>query len=123
MVKMKSARAFCLVLVTVPSRETARQLARKTLRARLAACVNLVPAVESHYWWQGRLEHAREILLLIKTTRANLAQLERLILDQHPYHTPEFLALPLESGSARYLEWLTASVARSRTNRATKPST
>ena len=108
---MKSARHFAVVLVTAPSLKTARALAARALRARLAACVNLVPRIESHYWWQGRLERGAEVLLLLKTTKAKLAALEKLILTRHPYDTAEFIVLPVAAGSARYLAWLDSSVA------------
>ncbi len=108
---MKSTRHFAVVLVTAPDLKTARALAALALRARLAACVNLVPRIESHYWWQGRLERGTEVLLLLKTTRSKLAALEKLILAEHPYDTAEFIVLPVAAGSARYLEWLGGSVA------------
>ncbi|HTI98367.1 MAG TPA: divalent-cation tolerance protein CutA [Dongiaceae bacterium] len=105
---MKSAAQFALVLVTAPDLKTARRLARAALAARLAACANLVPRLESHYWWQGKLERSAEVLLLFKTTRARLAQLEKLILAEHPYDTPEFVVLRLDRGNRRYLAWLEA---------------
>jgi periplasmic divalent cation tolerance protein len=101
---------YAVVLVTAPNLKAARTLARATLKAQLAACVNLVPALESHYWWQGQLESGREILLLIKTTHALLPALELLILKLHPYDTPEFLALPVTHGSRRYLDWIDTSI-------------
>ncbi|MGA2245232.1 MAG: divalent-cation tolerance protein CutA [Verrucomicrobiota bacterium] len=106
---MKSAAKFSLVLVTAPDLKTARKLARAALRTRLIACANLVPKVESHYWWQGRVESATEVLLLLKSPRGRLKALEQLMLATHPYDTPEFLVLPLESGSQKYLDWLGAS--------------
>lgn len=105
---MKSAAQFALVLVTAPDLKTARRLARAALAARLVACANLVPRLESHYWWQGKLERNAEVLLLFKTTRARLAQLEKLILAEHPYDTPEFMVLRLDRGNRRYLAWLEA---------------
>jgi periplasmic divalent cation tolerance protein len=107
---MKTAARYAVVLVTAPDLKTARALARAALEARLIACANLVPRVESHYWWQGRLERSAEVLLVLKTTRARLAALEKLVLARHPYDTPEFLVLPLQAGAARYLAWLGASV-------------
>jgi len=107
---MKSAARFAVVIVTAPDLKTARALAKAALEARLIACANLLPKVQSHYWWQGKLESSPEVLMLMKTTRRRLPQLERLILSRHPYDTPEFLVLPLSSGSARYLDWLAASV-------------
>ena len=106
---MKSAVSFAIVLVTTPDLKTARALAKAALRARLIACANLVPKVESHYWWQGKLEASAEILLILKSQKSKLVALEKLILAQHPYDTPEFLVLPLSAGSQRYLAWLAAS--------------
>ena len=107
--KMKSARPFAVVLVTAPDLKTARTVTQAVLRARLAACVNLVPRIESHYWWQGKLERGSEVLLVVKTTQGKLAALEKAILARHPYDTPEILALPLHSGTPRYLDWLLKS--------------
>ncbi|MES1180405.1 MAG: divalent-cation tolerance protein CutA [Verrucomicrobiota bacterium] len=106
---MKSAAKFSLVLVTAPDLKTARTLAKAALSARLIACANLVPKIESHYWWQGKMESGAEVLLVLKTTKAKLAALEKLILARHPYDTPEFLLLPLSGGSQKYLGWLAAS--------------
>ena len=103
---MKSTRGICIVLVTAPDLKTARRLARVALEARLVACVNLVPRVESHYWWQGKLESSAEVLLVMKTTAARLPALERKLIAEHPYDTPEFLVLPVRAGNARYLAWL-----------------
>jgi periplasmic divalent cation tolerance protein len=106
---MKSAAAFSLVLVTAPNLKTARALAKAALSARLVACANLVPKIESHYWWQGKIESGAEVLLLFKAPKARLAALEKLILAKHPYDTPEFLVLPLRAGNRKYLAWLAAS--------------
>ena len=107
---MKSARKYVIVLVTAPDMKSARRLAREALKARLIACANLIPKLESHYWWQGKLEKGAEVLLVLKTTRARLEKLEKLVLAVHPYDTPEFLALPLDSGSVWYLDWLADAV-------------
>ena len=106
---MKSAAHFSIVLVTAPDLKTARSLAKAALKAKLIACANLVPKLESHYWWQGKIESGAEVLLILKTTKANLVALEKLILAQHPYETPEFLVLSLRAGSSKYLDWLAAS--------------
>jgi periplasmic divalent cation tolerance protein len=79
------------------------------LEARLIACANLVPGIESHYWWQGEMERGREVLLILKTTAARLEKLEKLLVARHPYDTPEFVALTFSEGNRRYLNWLTAS--------------
>jgi len=109
---MRSAASFALVLVTAPDLRTARALARAALAARLVACVNLLPRIESHYRWRGKLERGSELLLLLKTRKSHLAALEKLILKEHPYDTPEFLVVPLGSGTGRYLDWLAASTRR-----------
>lgn len=106
---MKSAAPFTLVLITAPDLKTARSLAKSALRAKLVACANLVPKIESHYWWRDKLESSAEVLLVLKTHKTKLVTLEKLILKLHPYDTPEFLVLPLRAGGERYLGWLTAS--------------
>jgi periplasmic divalent cation tolerance protein len=107
---MKSAAQFHVVLVTAPDRKVARHLAKSALQARVAACANLVAGLESHYWWQGRMESAAEVLIIFKTIKKHLRQLEKLVFDNHPYDTPEFLVLPLAGGHERYLSWLARAV-------------
>ena len=103
---VKVTRKHALVLVTTPDIKTARALAQAALEERLIACANLVPRVESHYRWQGKLERSAEVLMLMKTPAARLAALERFVLARHPYDTPEFIVLPITRGSRGYLEWL-----------------
>jgi periplasmic divalent cation tolerance protein len=100
------AAKFAVVLVTTPDLKTARVLAKAALQARLIACANLIPKVESHYWWHGKIESGTEVLLILKTQKSKLAALEKLIFANHPYDTPEFLVLPLSAGSKKYLDWL-----------------
>jgi periplasmic divalent cation tolerance protein len=99
-----------IVFVTAPDLKTARVLAKAALEERLIACANLVPKVESHYRWQGKIESSAEVLLILKTTKSKLAALEKLVLAKHPYDTPEFLVLPLSGGSRKYLDWLAQNV-------------
>lgn len=105
---MKAAD-FRIILVTAPDLKTARRLARAALKSHLIACANLIPKIESHYWWQGKIEHGAEALLILKTTARRVGKLEKLILAEHPYDTPEFLILPLRAGTQRYLDWVTTS--------------
>ena len=100
-----SSQQVCLALVTAPDKKTARRLARAALEAHLAACANLVPAIESHYWWQGKLELAAETLIIFKTTRRRQLALERLIVKEHPYDTPEYITFSIKRANARYLDW------------------
>lgn len=103
---MKSGSGYAVVMVTVPNLKVGRELAKGALSAKLAACVNVVPRIESHYWWQGAIEKSAEALLIFKTRVSTLRKLERFIEDEHPYDTPEFLVLSVKGGSARYLEWI-----------------
>jgi periplasmic divalent cation tolerance protein len=102
---------FRLVLVTCSTLSEARKISRHLLQKHLAACVNIqISPVESIYRWKGKIETAREHLLLIKTTSRHLKSLEREVLRLHSYETPEFLVLPVSSGSRAYLRWLADQV-------------
>jgi periplasmic divalent cation tolerance protein len=96
-----------VVLVTCPTAAEAKRIARAVVDARLAACVNILPgAVQSIYRWKGKIESARERLLLIKTSRKHLAKLRGAVERLHSYDVPEFIALPIAAGSPKYLAWL-----------------
>jgi len=107
---VRNTPEFVLVLMTAPDIKTARTLAKAILSVRLAACVNLLPKIESHYWWEGKIERGGEVLMLIKTRKDQLKRLENEILAQHPHDTPEFLVLPIPHGNQRYLDWISRSV-------------
>lgn len=107
--QMKRASQFKIILVTAPDMKTARRLAKSALTAGLIACANLVPKIESHYRWRGKLERSAEVLMVMKTTQARLAALEKLIVANHPYDTPEFVVLNLAGGAKKYLAWLAES--------------
>jgi periplasmic divalent cation tolerance protein len=101
-----------VVLVTCPSVAVARRLANELVRRRLAACVNLIRDVESVFWWQGKVNRAREALLLMKTTAGRFEALRKVVVERHPYDVPEVIALPIRAGHEPYLAWVTSSVAR-----------
>lgn len=108
---MTAKTQFRLVLVTCGSLSEARKISRSLLEKHIAACVNIQSSpVESIYRWRGKVETACEHLLLIKTTARRLKSLEREVLRLHSYETPEFLVLPISSGSKAYLRWLTDSL-------------
>jgi periplasmic divalent cation tolerance protein len=107
---VKVARNIFIAFVTAPDVKMGRKLAKSILERRLAACVNLVTGVESHYWWQGKLDRSSEVLLIIKTTKAKLPSLEKLVLLLHPYDTAEVIAFPLKASTPKYLRWLLESV-------------
>jgi|SRR4051812_48136449 periplasmic divalent cation tolerance protein len=103
---MKSGAGYLIVLVTAPDLKVARLLSRSVLKQNLAACANIVPKLESHYWWRGKLEKSAEALILFKTSKRQLNNLETLILAEHPYDTPEIISIRLDQGTERYLDWL-----------------
>ena len=95
-----------LVLTNCPDEESANAIALALVEARLAACVNILPRVQSIYRWQGAVESATEIPLFIKSTASNYPALEAAIRDRHPYQVPEIIALPVERGLPAYLDWI-----------------
>jgi len=100
-----------VVLVTCGSAKEARRIARAVVEQKLAACVNVLDArVESVYRWKGKVESAKEFLLLIKTSRRRLPALQKKIQQLHSYDVPEVVALPIVAGSRRYLAWVNDSV-------------
>ena len=100
-----------MVLVTCETAKQARKIGRALVEAELAACANIceVP-VESIYRWTGRVQSAREFLMILKTTRKRFAAMEREVRRLHSYEVPEIIALPVERGSRGYLEWVSQSV-------------
>ena len=105
------SRGVVVVLVTCPTQAAARRIAALAVDRRLAACVNLIPAVESVFRWQGKTKRCRETLLVIKTTAARFTRLTRAILAIHPYQVPEIIALPVAAGHPPYLDWVALSSA------------
>ena len=95
-----------LVLTNVPDEVTAHTIARKVVEGRLAACVNVLPAVRSIYRWEGKVEEAAEVTMLVKSTRDRYAELEAAIREVHPYDVPEIIALPVAAGLPAYLDWV-----------------
>jgi periplasmic divalent cation tolerance protein len=108
MVRGKQSR---LVLVTCGSILEARGIASRVVRKRLAACVNIVLGpIQSIYRWKGKVQKAREVLMLIKTTEKCLEELEKEVSRWHSYDVPEFIVVPISAGSRDYLAWLEESV-------------
>lgn len=101
---------YKIVLTTTDSREAAQKIAEALVNQRLAACVNILPGVQSIYRWEGKVEQATEWLLIIKTLGSSVNGLETAIEQLHPYDVPEFIVVNVESGSPPYLRWLADSV-------------
>jgi periplasmic divalent cation tolerance protein len=99
-----------VVFLTAANGEEATRLADLLIGAHLAACVQILPEMESVYRWQGQIERQSEILLIVKTTRGKFAELEREVRALHSYETPEILAIPIVTGSQPYLDWLNESL-------------
>lgn len=100
-----------VVLVSGPDRAALETIAARLVEERLAACVNLIPAVTSVYRWEGDVRRDEEALALVKTTRPALGALRARIHELHPYDVPEVLAMPVEAGGAAYLAWIGECVA------------
>lgn len=99
-----------VVLTTTASEEEARKIARALVGERLAACINIIPKVESIYRWQNNVEEAQEYLLLIKTTESAFPRLQERLTQMHSYDLPECIALEVAAGSPPYLKWIEDSV-------------
>ena len=99
-----------LILTTVESHSEARKIATALVERRLAACVNIIPKVQSVYRWKDKVESAEEFLLLVKTVKVQQKQVQSAIRELHSYELPECLAIAVDSGSSEYLQWITDSV-------------
>ena len=99
-----------LVLTTLPDRASANKLAHQLIESRSAACVNILAECTSVYRWQGKIENASEVPLMIKTTRSVYAKLEEMIRSHHPYELPEIIAVSVKAGLPAYLQWVTQVV-------------
>jgi periplasmic divalent cation tolerance protein len=99
-----------IVLTTAGSAEEARKIAQTLVEKRLAACINIVPQVESVYRWEGKVETAAEFMLVIKTTTAAFAGVRAAIQKLHSYDVPECVMLEVSDGETKYLDWISASV-------------
>lgn len=95
-----------ILLCTCGTHDEALTIANSLVEARLAACVNVLPPVQSIYRWQGKVETAQEVLLLIKTTQERFPAIRDRITQLHSYDTPEIIAIPIVDGSEKYLAWL-----------------
>jgi periplasmic divalent cation tolerance protein len=99
-----------LVLVTIPADGEAEAFARKLVEPGVAACVNMLPPMQSIYRWEGELQQEQECQLLIKTTSAAVPALWQRVRDLHPYDVPEFIVVPIVDGNEAYLKWIRTNV-------------
>ncbi len=106
----KLTNELAIVLVTVPNPDIARSIATEIVQSRLAACVNIVPGIKSIFRWEGKLDEADELLLVIKTIADRYPALEKRITELHPYDTPEIVALETRHVVEKYLRWVKSEV-------------
>lgn len=106
MVGTMAGQEVWVVLCTFPDLAQARQIGTALVEKQLAACVNILPGVESIFCWENRVSSESEVLVLLKTGGERFAELERELVERHPYEVPEVIALPVEAGSEGYLNWV-----------------
>ena len=100
-----------VVVMTTANRLEAQKIAQNLLNRRLIACANIYGPIESHFWWQNKIEKAKEFLVLMKSHQKLFTKLSKAIKEMHSYEVPEILAIPIIEGFQPYLEWLNASLA------------
>jgi len=103
-----------VVLITTTSQEEARNIAQLLVSQKKAACVNIIPAVDSLFWWKGKLESARESLLVVKTKTSLFLEIVEMVKRVHSYEVPEIIALPIIASNQDYLDWLDAACSSQR---------
>ena|SRR3989338_5842919 len=99
-----------IVLITTKNVSQANKIARKLLDEKLIACANILKGVQSLFWWQGKIEHSNEVLLILKTRRRCFQNIVSTVKVLHSYEVPEIIALPIVDGYDKYLKWLSQSV-------------
>ncbi len=103
---MKNADSFSIVFVTVPTKEEGERIACSLVEKGMAACVNIIPSVQSVYKWNGKLNIDDELLLVIKGSSSKLEAIEKEVLQIHSYDTPEVISFALDKGNKKYLDWM-----------------
>jgi periplasmic divalent cation tolerance protein len=105
---------YVVIFTTVGNKKEAQSVARAVLQKKLAACVNILDNLESAFWWQGKIDAAKEVLLMIKSKKRLLPKVIKLIKSRHSYEVPEIIALPIIAGNPDYLRWIDDAVGKSR---------
>ena len=101
---------YIIIFSTFPDSDTARTVSQKLLETKVVACASIIENIVSHFWWQGAIDNAREVLLIAKTEKSYFDRVESLIKNNHSYEVPEIIALPIVAGHAPYLDWISQSV-------------
>ncbi len=100
--------SYNIVLMTASTKEEAVRIVRTLLEERLIACANIMDPVSSFFWWQGKIEEEKEVLVIMKSHETLFKKLSKRVMELHSYDTPEILALPIVNGSPSYLDWMKA---------------
>ena len=101
---------YVIIFVTASNKRQAKQIAKKLLKARLVACVNIIPKIESLFRWQGKVDHASELLLVAKSKKEKFPRIVKLVKSMHSYAVPEIIAIPIVAGNKEYLRWIDESL-------------
>jgi len=101
---------YTIILVTCANKKEAGFIAEKLIKDKAAACVNIVGKVESVFWWKGKVDHSKEVLLIIKSRKSSLSRIIKIVRSLHSYNVPEIIALPIVAGYKPYLEWIDDSI-------------
>ncbi|KAH8300856.1 hypothetical protein KR044_000519 [Drosophila immigrans] len=105
-----AAGSSSVAFVTTPDKESAKKLAHGIIERKLAACVNIMPQIESIYMWEGKVNEDNEYLMMIKTRSTRIEELSKFVRENHPYSVAEVIALPIQAGNLPYLNWITQTV-------------
>ena len=109
---MPDGNNYVVILVTAPDETVAAELGRRLVEERLVACANVVPGLKSIYWWEGAVEEASEVLVLLKARGADVGRISKRVEELHPYSVPEVIATPIVDGLSDYLSWIQAETER-----------
>jgi len=103
-------RKEVLIFITASTNEEAKKIVKRLLDQKKAACVNIIPKIDSYFWWQGKKESVKEVLLIVKSTASLLNDVIRLVKELHTYELPEIIAIPIIGGNQDYLNWIKGEV-------------
>jgi len=102
---------FIVIFITCANKNAAKKIAAGLISAKLAACVNIIEGLDSLFWWKNKVDHASEVLLIVKSRKTKLTRIIKKVKSLHSYSTPEIIALPIIAGDKDYLNWINDSLA------------
>lgn len=107
---MAGEKMYCVIFITASGKKEAARIAEGLVKNKLAACVNLVDNITSVFWWEGKIDKASEVLLVVKSKKSKIPKIIRLVKSLHSYEIPEIIALPIIAGEKKYLNWIDESL-------------